>query len=139
MSKWDQHDLTQRVIEVLTDVHCNNDVHAFGRPYISAYQLAIELQRRYPSIVNEIDKPVGGAGVGRHDSLAQYVANALSRQISASGVSHPVEGAFLSNENAQSIAFVDANGQPVTSSLVGTGFDMSLFRLRSAGQGAPAE
>lgn len=130
MSKWELNQLTDKVVEVLASVHCNNEVHHFGRPFVSSYQVAIELQRRYPETVNSIGKPVGGAGVGQQDSLAQYLSKELSRQIKAQGNEHPVEGAFLSNENARSITFRGVEGAVVESSLVGTGFDMSLYRLR---------
>lgn len=130
MSLWSDHHLTDKVVEILTDVHCNNDVHHFGRPYISAYQIAIEMQHRFPDTVTAIGKPVGGADAGQRDSLTQYLSNQLSRQISARGAEHPVEGAFLSNENAARITFIDNSGAELTSSLVGTSFDMSIYRLR---------
>jgi hypothetical protein len=130
VSLWEQHDLTTKVVEVLGDVHLNADEHPFGRPFITAYQLAIALQRRHPNTVQAIGKPVGGAGIGQHNSLAQYLANELSKQIRTRGTDHPVEGGFLSNEDARSMTFADANGEEITSSLVGTGFDLSLFRLR---------
>jgi hypothetical protein len=130
MSLWSQHDLTDKVVQILTDVHCNNEVHHFGRPYVSAYQIAIEMQRRFPDTVAAIDKPIGGAGTGQHNSLAQYLSNELSKQIRAQGVDHPVEGAFFSNENARSITFTGADGNVSTSSLVGTDFDMALYRIR---------
>lgn len=88
---------------------CKNDVDHFGRPYISAYQLAIEMKRRYPETVAAIGKPVGGAGIGQHNSLAQYLSNELSKQIKQ-GDEHRVEGAFFSNENATSVAFSGADG-----------------------------
>jgi hypothetical protein len=127
---WSQLDLESLVVDVLTDVPCVNDVHHFGRPYVSAYQLAIELERRHPEVVAQIGKPIGGAGTGQHDSLSQYVANQLSREIRARGDAYPVQGAFLSNQNAREISFVRSNGEPVISSLVGTQYDLSLFRLR---------
>lgn len=130
MSIWEQHDLTTKVVKVLRGVHCNNDEHHFGRPYITAYQLAIEVQRIHPETADAIGKPLGGSGVGQHNSLAQYLANELSRRIKAQGDDFPVEGAFLSNENARSMTFTAADGAAITSSLVGTGFDLSLFRLR---------
>lgn len=130
MSLWGQQDLTDKVVQILADVHCNNEVHHFGRPFISAYQIAIEMQRRFPGTVAEIGKPIGGAGTGQHNSLAQYLSNELSKQIKAQGDEHPVEGAFFSNENARSITFTDAGGDVVISSLVGTDFDMALYRLR---------
>ncbi len=122
--------LTSKVVEVLQGVHRNNDEHHFGRPYITAYQLAIELQRIHPETAETIGKPFGGSGVGQHNSLVQDLANELSRRIKAQGASFSVEGAFLSTENARAMTFTAANGDAVTSSLVGTGFDLSLFRLR---------
>ncbi|MBK5221392.1 MAG: hypothetical protein JJE52_00640 [Acidimicrobiia bacterium] len=130
MSMWSEHDLTEKVIQILTDVHCNNDVHHFGRPYVSAYQIAIEMQRRFPGTVSAIGKPIGGAGTGQHNSLAQYLSNELSKQIERLDDEYPVEGAFFSNEHASAITFTGAEGAVVTSSLVGTDFDMALYRLR---------
>lgn len=130
MSQWAQHDLTDKVVQILTDVHCINEVHHFGRPYISSYQIAIAMQGRFPDTVAEIGKPIGGAGTGQHDSLAQYLSNELSKRIKTQGDSHPVEGAFFSNENAAAVTFFGADGAIITSSLVGTDFDMALYRLR---------
>jgi hypothetical protein len=130
MSMWEQHDLTAKITEILGGVQFDNDEHHFGRPFVTAYQVAIELQRLYPDTVAGIGKPLGGAGVGQHDSVAQYLANELSRQIKAAGQTHPVEGAFLSNEHARSMTFDGPDGGTITSSLVGSSFDLSLFRLR---------
>lgn len=130
MSIWSEHDLTDKLVEILADVHCNNDVHHFGRPYVSAYQIAIEMQRRFPDTVAAIGKPIGGAGTGQHNSLAQYLSNELSKLIKRLEADYPIEGAFFSNENASAITFTDAEGGLVTSSLVGTDFDMALYRLR---------
>lgn len=130
MSLWTEHDLTDKVTQILTDVHCNNEVHHFGRPYISSYQIAIEMQRRFPETVAGIGKPVGGVDIGQHNSLAQYLSNELSKQIKGQADAHPVEGAFFSNENASAITFTSADGAVITSSLVGTDFDMALYRLR---------
>jgi hypothetical protein len=54
-------------------------------------------------------------------------SNELSKQIKARGDAHPVEGAFFSNENTNSITYA---GAVITPSLVGTDFDMALYRLR---------
>jgi hypothetical protein len=131
MSLWSEHDLTDTVVEILAGVHCNNEVHHFGRPYISSYQIAIKMERQFPDTVAAIGKPIGGAGTGQHNSLAQYLSNELSKQSKAQGVEHPVEGALFSNENAAAVTFTGADGAVITSSLVGTDFDMALYRLRS--------
>lgn len=129
MTIWAQHDVEARVLEVLHDVPTINDVHHFGRPYMSAYQLAIELHRRYPEVAGALGQPVGGAGVGQRNSLAQYLAKQLSDRI-RDDPDHPVEGAFISNRDVLRLTYQGPDGAPLTSSLTGTTFDLSLFRLR---------
>jgi hypothetical protein len=129
MSIWAEHHVEARIIEVLRDVPTVNDAHHFGRPYMSAYQLAIELHRRYPDIAEALGQRVGGAGVGQRNSLAQYVAKQLSDRI-RDDPKQPVEGAFITNRDVLELSYQGADGTPVTSSLTGSGFDLSLFRLR---------
>ena len=131
MSVWEDHDVENKVIAVLTDVHLVNDYHHFGRPYMTAYQLAIHLHARYPEVAQALGVKVGGAGTGERTSLAQYLARELSRRIK-SDPHHPVQGAFLSNEAVHELSYEAANGQLITSSLTGTPFDLSLYRLRTS-------
>ncbi len=129
MSIWDDSDIEGKVLTVLTDVHLVSEHHHFGRPYMTAYQLAIKLDSRYPDVKVALNVRVGGAGTGERNSLAQYLARELSRRIK-SDPHYPVEGAFLSNEAVHQLAYDAADGQLVTSSLTGSGFDLSLFRRR---------
>ena len=132
VSLWEQHRMEERVRRVLEDVHLNNPQgHHFGRPYLSSYQIAIALDAEDPGLKHGLGKPVGGSGTGAHNSLAQYIGGELSRQIKVQGELHYAEGAFLSNERVQAIAYRGADGSQVLSSLVGTDFDMALFRMRS--------
>jgi hypothetical protein len=128
-STWQNHDLDTKVQEVLADVPVPPQGHAFGRPYLSAYQVAIGLRHKHRDTVDAIGKPLGGKGTGQQDSLTQYLANELSKRIKADPA-YPVEGAFLSNQRAREISFETHDGQILVSSLVGTQFDLSLFRLR---------
>jgi hypothetical protein len=131
MSIWEDHELTHKIVDVLGRVPSNNSAPHLGRPFVSAYQLAIGLRQHYPDTVDAIDNPVGGEDIGRPDSIAQYVARVLSTRISRDGGEFPVEGAFLSNVNIRSVTFRDpTDGGEVASSLVEARFDMSLFRLR---------
>lgn len=130
MSIWGDHDLSSKVREVLESVPLHDEPHHFGTPYMSAYQIAIELSRRYPTTVDAIGKPIGGAGIGQHNSLAQYLGNELSKQIRQQGGRHFAEGVFLSNLHVQRVTFDGIDGREISSSLVGTGFDMALFRRR---------
>jgi hypothetical protein len=134
MSVWADEDLENKVIEVLNDVPLVNIAHHFGRPYMSAYQLAIELHRRYPSVAQALQMPLGGAGVGQQNSLSQYLARELSRRI-RDNPQYPVEGAFISNKDVESLVYASPEG-PLTSSLSHSGYDLSMFRLVSNAAGA---
>jgi hypothetical protein len=50
MSVWADHEVENKVLAILSDVHLVNDYHHFGRPYMTAYQLAINLDARYPEV-----------------------------------------------------------------------------------------
>lgn len=131
MSIWEQQAVEAAVLEVLREVHLNNPTgHHFGRPYLTAYQLAIKVNRVHPQIAAALRVSVGGAGTGTRTSLAQYLARELSQRIKQSPSTYRVEGAFLSNEHVDSVVFRDADGASITSSLSQSGFDLSLFRLR---------
>jgi hypothetical protein len=129
MSVWADHEVENKVLAILSDVHLVNDYHHFGRPYMTAYQLAINLDARYPEVKTALNVTVGGAGTGERTSLAQYLARELSGRIKRDP-HHPVQGAFMSNEAVRELVYEAADGQLVTSSLTGSGFDLSLFRIR---------
>lgn len=125
-SLWRQHNIEDRVIQILREVEDRG--HHFGRPFLTAYQLAIEFDRRHHDIVMQLGKEVGGAGTGERTSLAQYLALELSRQM-RDNLNYPVEGAFISNQNVRTLSY-NYNGAEVISSLTGTGYGLSMFRLR---------
>jgi hypothetical protein len=50
--------------------------------------------------------------------------------IKRDGAGYPVEGAFISNEHLTALIYQDTNGQAITSSLTGSGYDLSLYRAR---------
>jgi hypothetical protein len=131
MSVWEEQRVEAAVLEALGGVHLNNaGGHHFGRPYVTAYQLAIGVHAAHPEIAAALGVTVGGRGTGAPNSLAQYLARELSGRIKRDGAGYPVEGAFISNEHLTSLTYRDTDGQAITSSLTGTGFDLSLFRAR---------
>lgn len=136
MSIWSDHDVEAKIVEVLTGLPTINDAHHFGRPFMSAYQLAIELHRLHPDVAEALDQPVGGAGVGQRNSLAQYLARQLSGRI-RDDPHYMVEGAFISNRDVMELRYQATDGTPMRSSLTGSGFDLSLFRLRPDPGGCP--
>jgi hypothetical protein len=126
MSRWQEFAFEQRIREILTSVPAHAEGHHFGRPYLTSYQIAIEFCRRHPDAVDQIGLPVGGAGVGGHTSLAQYIARELSGRIRA-GHLPGIEGAFLSDQHLTELSFRLGTDQ-VKSSLIGA-WDTAMFRL----------
>lgn len=125
MSFWQDNNIEELVIQILTDVQ--DDGHHFRRPFLTAYQLAIEFDIRNHDIVLRLGKGIGGADTGTRDSLAQYLALQLSRRI-RNNPYHPIEGAFISNRYIRELSY-EYNNRPIRSSLTRTQ-DLSMFRLR---------
>lgn len=129
MSVWNEQQVFDKLVEVLGEVPVKS-VHAFGRPYVTAYQLAVAVERAFPEVRAAIGyESVGGVGGGSRNSLAQYLANQLSRRIGADPL-FPIEGAFLSNAGLRSLVLESTQGDDLVSSVSDSGYDLSLFRLR---------
>jgi hypothetical protein len=130
VSVWGDFEVEGKITDILRGTPYQ-EAHHFGRPYLSAYQLAIAVERRWPGVRAALGNlPIGGLGIGTRNSLAQYLAGELSRRIK-SGDLTTIEGAFLTDEDLMEIVYVEGDGRRVTSSLTGSGYDLSLFRLRS--------
>lgn len=129
MTKWDKYGIEERVLRILRDVPDYAPDHHLGRPFLTAYQIAIEFARRHPAETQALGLPIGGSGTGQHNSLSQYLAQQLSIRIRGNRI--PVEGGFLSNLHLQDIAF-KVTGEIIHSSLTGTEFTLSMFRLRES-------
>jgi len=128
MSKWRELSIEEKITQILKDIPDAAPEHHLGRPFLTAYQIAIEFARRHPEDAALLDFPIGGAGTGQRNSLAQYLAGQLSRNISAGRLTG-IEGGFLSNQHLNDISF-DVDGEIIHSSLTGTSFTLSMFRLR---------
>ncbi|GGU64367.1 hypothetical protein [Lentzea flava] len=129
MSIWEKLSVQEKVRAALGTVTIVNESgHHFGRPYMTAYQLAIKVDQAHPEIAKELKVEVGGTGKGY--SLAQYLANQLSQRIKNGGDGYEIEGAFLSNDDVCRLTYTGPDGEPFDSSLTSTGFDISMFRLR---------
>jgi len=126
MSFWEENNIEDRILGILADVE--DEGHHFGRPFLTAYQLAIEFADRNPDIVARLGKQVGGAGTGEHTSIAQYLALELSRQI-RDNPGYPVEGAFISNRYVRELSYNRGN-ETILSSIEGMRYSLSMFRLR---------
>ena len=129
MSHWEELDIAAKLTEILSDVHYTaKPDHHFGRPFLTAYQLAIEFANRHPEDVVTIGQPIGGSEVGQRSSLAQYLAGQLSSAIRDGRADH-IEGSFLANRHLASVSFKHGD-RTFDSSLTNTQYDLSMFRLR---------
>ncbi|MGH2706347.1 MAG: hypothetical protein ACRDJ4_15050 [Actinomycetota bacterium] len=123
------HDVPAKILEVIDNVSVKGQPHVFGRPYITAYQLAIALDQRHPQIRAALGLPLGGVGIGDQHSFAPYLANQLSTHIQDHGDAYQVEGAFLSNQHVEGLTFGAPDGR-ILASFVQNGADLSMFRRR---------
>ena len=128
MSLWSQHDVAGKICEILKSV--SYDHHFGGRPFITVYQIAIELERRYPETIAALGTETGGAESGAGGrSLPLYLGRCLSVDIRDKKLTN-IEGSFLGNLNLKEISFVGHDGDPVVSSLTGSPYPVSIYRLK---------
>jgi hypothetical protein len=121
MSQWDNLDMDTKVTGIL-NVQFAAANHHFGRPFMTAYQIAIAFSDQFPLDFQTIGKPIGGKGIGQQDSLAQYIALQLSHRIRDGLLPH-IEGAFMYQGNLESLRY-EHQGQIIEYSS-----GLSMFRL----------
>ncbi|WP_433003301.1 hypothetical protein [Kribbella sp. CA-294648] len=139
MSAWNDFDLDTKVRDALTTVPIVNEAgHHYGRAWITTYQLAIKIHELNEDLAARLNLKVGGLGTGEQSSLAQYLARQISAQIKRLGNGYPIEGAFLSGIALTELSFKMHDGSSLTSSVTGSGYDLSLFRLSATGTQAAA-
>ena len=126
MSHWADHDIHAKLTAILGSIPSYD--HHFGRPLLTAYQLAIEFADRHHAETADLGYPIGGAGTGQQNSLSQYLARELSQRIKAGTILN-IEGLFLSNLHLNDVRF-DTDAGVISSSLTQTAFTLSLYRLR---------
>ena len=125
MTIWEQYNLEERILDILDVHYSHGPEHHFRRPFLTPYQIAISFKEQYQSDFDAIDMPIGGIGIGQHNSFSQYIARELSRKINDRSISN-IEGGFLSNNNIVELIFNDS-GKEVRSSSINN-FDLSMFR-----------
>ena len=128
-SFWTDNDLGRLITERLREAAAGDDDHHFGVPFMTAYQLAILIKARQPTVFESFDHPIGGTGSDDHIGFAQYLARQLSQRIDSGQIDN-IEGRFLSYENVQRLEFDDAGDTVVAS----TGNPhVSMFRYHDPG------
>lgn len=81
--------------------------------FLSAYQLAVLLNKQNKSLVKNSTSPknIGGKGEGIYNSLSQYIANSLSRDINNGGsLEGCVEHKYFNIEGLEQFSFLDEKG-----------------------------
>jgi len=127
MAKWEQFDMESKINEVLSTVRFD-PAHHFRRPFLTPYQIAIELTHRHPTICEDLGMELGGAGTRLQNSLTQYIAQRLSARIKSRDIKN-IEGAFISNMHLTDMVFEDSEGREIHSA--NTDQDtLSMFSLR---------
>jgi len=124
MSIWDRFGMNEKISHSL-DVQSHEPGHHFGRPFMTPYQIALRFDELYHQDVREIGKPIGGKGTGQYDSLAQYIADQLSKRIADERVTN-VEGKFLYRKYLTTLQYDSGDVEAST----GQSYDLSMFRLK---------
>lgn len=128
MNYWQHFGIEELIKRVLREVRYQpNPQHHFRTPYFTAYQLAIGVNRLNPEIITTMGYEIGGKGTNRKVSFTQYIAKELSERIK-NGQITDIEGAFISNIFVKNLTYAYSDVS-IVSSLTGTDYDLSMFRL----------
>lgn len=124
MTQWETFAMEQKIKAILAAERPPGEWEPhIGYRFMTPYQIAIELKRRFPA--EELpDLPIGGEGTGGKFSLTQYVARELSGRI-REGHMRGVQMAYLSGAHADRMTFRAPGGQHVEASIN----HVTLFRL----------
>ena len=125
MTTWEEFSIEARVREIL-DVPPREPGHHYGRPFLTAYQIAISFAERFPTDHGFIGKQIGGKGTGPSQSLAQYLARELSARIRNHRLPG-IEGADLHGTHLKKLEYHSREG--VLESSTGSSSELSMFRL----------
>ena len=124
MSLWDKLQLYEKIKIILRGCTPHDSDHHFGNySYLTPYQIALKLKENYPDAYKKIGRPIGGRRTGQRNSLAQYIANELSKRIRSREITD-IEGAFLFREYLHKLEY-QSDGEVIESSS-GESYDLSL-------------
>lgn len=120
MSDWEQYHMTERIRAILQPLRSGYPYDAYeGNPLLSAYQIAIEFQRRFPEDFLELGKLIGGEGSHAGYSLPGYIARFLPNR----GDAPDIEVVFLHQQDLAEVFF--------TGNVKASTPYLTMFRLRS--------
>ena len=93
----------EAVLEILRNTPEYETNHHLGRPFLSAYQIAIRFAEAHAEDEDVQNLEIGGAGIGENNSLAKSLARFLSMQIRNG--ERRIEGGFISHDNLNEMTF----------------------------------
>jgi hypothetical protein len=131
-SLWQRLDVEAKVVDVLASVRPAPSPRFAGNRFLTAYQLAILIDDRYPEVRQALgpDVPIGGAGSGSQTGLVQYLAERLAAEARSRGAGYRIEAAALSRSCMGDVWFKVPGASDIRNSNAEAGWDLSLFRLR---------
>ncbi len=95
-----------KLINILREVKEYKPDHHLGRPFLSAYQIAIKFAEQNPND-HEVKKlKVGGKGIGESNSLTKSIAVFLSSHIKENKEQKLIQGGFISHMNLTQMTFI---------------------------------
>jgi hypothetical protein len=124
-SLWDQHNVTALVRHILATVPAESR-HGTGRPFLTAYQIAIEFDRQFPVVTAALGQALGGQGQGPF-ALTTYLARWLPDRIYIRGITD-IELGFLSPLHMTRLEFLSGEAT-MTATTHQAGFATTMFRL----------
>ena len=127
MTKWEQFEMERKITEVLSMAKFKTE-HHFGKPFLTPYQIAIELTGRDHRLCEDLGMELGGVGTGLQNSLTQYIAQQLSTRIKNEEIRN-IEGAFIFNMHLTDLVFKDSKGHEIHSSNSDQD-GLTMFRLK---------
>jgi hypothetical protein len=128
MSKWEEYQMESKIQDILDNQEYPKADHHLKRPFLSAYQIAIEYARRHRADFESFGMQIGGKGIGEHSSFSQYIGRELSRRLKEPALPN-IEGGFFSNVHLNDIEFSSIDG-PIHSSATEGQYPLSVFRSR---------
>ena len=126
MTKWDKLQMEYRIQDILDNQEYPKRFHHLGRPFLSAYQIAIEYARRYQTEFNSLGIKIGGKEIGKHSSFSQYIGKQLSTRLNKHMLPN-IQGGFFSNIHLNDLEFSSIDG-PIHSSATEGKYPVSIFR-----------
>ena len=125
-SKWSKFSIEEKIRGILADRKYDTD-HLFGRPFLTPYQIAIELLYRHPNILDKLGMHLGGKGTVEKNSLTRYIAHQLGTRIQ-DGRIKDIEGRFLANDFLVKLSYQKPDGGEIESANRGKEY-LSMYRL----------